>query len=857
MLSAEQKRAVDAFDKNVLLLAPAGTGKTFTLAHKVAEAIKRGIKPEEILLLTFTVKARDEIKEDVFAYAGERAVNAYTVHGFCFEIIKEYFYKKRMGGGLTVIDETDAGELIKSLSDAMIAEKTDSAEKLTILPEKQLARIVSLIKYERDKLGFAFSSENGYGAAVASLLANDEAVDEFSFRKSGAQITDYNFYNLLKTRGNEFCLRYADLLSSSSLVDFDDILLCAKEVVGSGDYPTNGYKLVVLDEVQDTSLLEYSIVERFFSGATVMLCGDENQTIYGWRGSDPTKIISAYKEKYSPEEIRLTVNRRATETLKRAAEGYLANVNGKALPEYSAEADGEKISVYACAGDTDEAKRIFSLIENFDGENTDVCVMTRSNRYLATLYKNLQRINAGLPKEKRIPFFTADADHRFDKRPIIKDFTAFMRLIVNPSDVSAMERIAKRRLKSVKTDLVAAIGSYAVAGVSISDFMREDSYAYGDGFYSLIKAYENGSLVVYDLETTGADPQNDDPVQISAIKFGKMGETREFNLFVIPEKEISAGALATHGYDLNYIKSHGGVSINEAIRRFADFSDGAVIVGHNSVAFDDIILNRLAAKNKIGLSVKAYYDTLVIAKTFFKNEKNYKLSTLCEKFGVTNERAHDAFADVSATKDCLKIMLDEYIIPTTSVRQNVIRSNLSDFENLYENLKRFRRELERGDAFALIKDISATYSLVTAETPKADREAANDLYAAIKDVGSAEYPVLALGEYLSDSALSGSKLDAVIEKLKKVPLITVHQSKGCEFSFVIFAGVGEDEIPSYPAKISGREDEEKRIFYVALTRAKKKLAITYKARKSYGLTEYPSAPSPYIGLIPHEYIIEE
>ena len=95
MLSAEQKRAVDIFDKNSLLLAPAGTGKTFTLAHKVAEAIKRGIKPEEILLLTFTVKARDEIKEDVFTYAGERAVNAYTVHGFCFDIIKNYNILKR------------------------------------------------------------------------------------------------------------------------------------------------------------------------------------------------------------------------------------------------------------------------------------------------------------------------------------------------------------------------------------------------------------------------------------------------------------------------------------------------------------------------------------------------------------------------------------------------------------------------------------------------------------------------------------------------------------------------------------------------------------------------------------------
>lgn len=122
-LSEEQKKAVETFDRNVLLLASAGTGKTFTLANKVAEGIKRGIKPEEILLLTFTVKARDEIKDDVLSYAGETAVNAFTVHGFCYELIKEYGYKTRAENLISVIDETDAGELQKRLADGMIAEK--------------------------------------------------------------------------------------------------------------------------------------------------------------------------------------------------------------------------------------------------------------------------------------------------------------------------------------------------------------------------------------------------------------------------------------------------------------------------------------------------------------------------------------------------------------------------------------------------------------------------------------------------------------------------------------------------------------------------------------------------------------
>lgn len=847
-LSEEQKKAAETFDRNVLLLASAGTGKTFTLANKVAEGIKRGIKPEEILLLTFTVKARDEIKDDVLSYAGETAVNAFTVHGFCYELIKEYGYKTRAENLISVIDETDAGELQKRLADGMIAEKTDDKEKLTVLPDKQFSRIVSAVKAEKDALGFSFSSDDGYAAAIASLAEKGDFAELFSFRKYGAQITDYNFYNLIQTRGREYFTRYADALSSSALADFDDLLYYAKELIARGEVATDRYKLVVLDEVQDVGTTEYSIVEKFFPSAVVMLCGDENQTIYGWRGSDPKKIIADFKAKYAPVEIRLTQNRRSTEVLRVAADGFLKNAFGGGVT-VTTEPDGEKIEVCGCSSQEDEAKKIFSIIGNYDGDRTDICVMTRSNRYAANLYKSLTRLNSSLPKAERIPFFTADADHRLYKRPIVKDFTAFMRLVVNPSDVGALDRICRRFIKSVKTDLVAAIESYGAAGVSLGDFMRDDTYLHDDGFYSLIDAYEHGRLIVYDLETTGADTAVDEPVQISAVKFGA-GREEQFNVFVLPEREISAGALATHGYDEKYIETHGGIKLNEAIRRFADFSSGCVLVGHNSSAFDDVIIKRLAERENIPLSVVGCYDTLVIAKTFFRHEKNYKLSTLCEKFGVVNDRAHDAFSDVTATKACLISVLQGYIIPATSVRKTVLASNASAFAGLHENLKRFSVETESGDAFALIKDISATYSIIDSSTPQADREAANDLYAAIKDIGEAPSPINALGEILSDAALSGSKLDSMIKKSKKTPIITIHQSKGCEFSTVILAGAGEDEIPSFPSKLSGNEEEEKRVFYVALTRAKKKLVITYKDKKAFGSSEYPSAPSPYIGLIP-------
>ena len=855
-LSDEQKKAVGTFDKNVLLLAPAGTGKTFTVANKVAEGLRRGISPEEILCLTFTVKAQEEIKADVITYSGEQNVNVFTLHGFCYRIIKDYYSKEGVKTPFSVADEVDVGETAKRLADGLLREKSDDADEKTVLPEKQFSRIISEIKREKDELGFSSDSEDGATAALQSLFNKSDFLDLFTTRKYGAKITDYKFFNLLKNRGKEYLSRLADAFRSSNLLDFDDLIYKAKEIVSQGETDLTAYKLIILDEVQDTGKTEYEIVRKFFPYACVMLCGDENQTIYGWRGSVPEEIIKDFKLNFHAEEIRLSLNRRSSRTLCRAARGYLANAFSNGFKEPYEDLSGEeKIIVLKCGDEADEARRIYDIVDNYPGDRTDICIMARSNRYLAQVYKHLTAINRRKPIEERIPFFTANADYQFYKKPIVKDFLAFLRLTVNPSDVASLERVCKRCLKTAKRSLITAIDDYGSAGISIADFLNPDAYTYGDPFFKLIKAYNENRLVCYDLETTGTDPFSDEPIQISAIKFGKDGENVcEFNQFVLPVREISSGALATHGYDEEYIKSHGGIPIKQAIERFSDFSNGCVLVGHNSSNFDDIMLLKQAKEKNVSLYQDGYFDTLQIAKTFFKAEKNYKLSTLCEKFGIKNERAHDAFADVSATAKCLKVMLDDYIIPSTQIRQSLIIANRSAFETLMKDVSRFKDEISAGEIRKVITDISASYSLIKPSSPQEDRESANDLYVALKSVETAANPSEALRDLLANVALSGSQMDVVIKKLKKVPLITVHQSKGCEFDEVIFAGASETEIPSYPARTSGNEEEEKRVFYVALTRAKRKLILTYPSKKVFGENEYPRLPSPYLDYLPADCV---
>ena len=162
--------------------------------------------------------------------------------------------------------------------------------------------------------------------------------------------------------------------------------------------------------------------------------------------------------------------------------------------------------------------------------------------------------------------------------------------------------------------------------------------------------------------------------------------------------------------------------------------------------------------------------------------------------------------------------------------------------------------LARGEIMPLIKLIDANYGLLKRNSRTADRESANDLYRALKYIEDGIDREIMLRAFLSDTALSGSQLDVIIKKHGKIPLITVHQSKGCEFDLVILAGAGENELPSYGAKQSGSEEEEKRIFYVALSRARRKFVITYPSKSVSGQNVYERLPSPYIKRLPQSAV---
>ncbi len=849
MFTEEQRQAVENFDDNILLLARAGTGKTFTVANKIAKASEHNIKPQEILCVTFTVKAAEEIKADVYKYSGEDDVNVFTIHGFCYSLIKEYAKKTREIREPEIADEIDAGEIIAGLLlDAGERGEYKLYNGKPMLSNGDLVKIISAIKHRKESLGYDWFTISGYSEAVKSLLKERSFEDMFYTRIHNVKLKDDSFLKILTENADYFVGEYDRLLRLSDLMDFDDLIFSAKAILDKGYLPKNRYKLVIVDEMQDTSEIEYSVVRKFFPYARVMMCGDEFQTIYSWRGSAPQKIIKDFTENFNAVKIVLSGNRRSSESLARLSERYLSNTFGykpdnRHIGGLIAE---NELEILPLADKDAEAEEIFKRLKEFKGDRSRICVFARSNRYISELYKRLCKLNALLPADERLEFFTAEGDYRFYKRPVIKDFTAILRLLLNPWDFPSFERIATKYVNGVKRGFLSALKDSGKEGLGIGTFLCGDTYNYGDGFYSLIKAYDTNSIVVYDLETTGLDLEKDDFIQISAVKFGKEGISDEMNVFVYPEAEMNIEAEKTHGYGLEDLKRLNAVKADEALDKFAEFSENCVLVGHNSSSFDDVILERTLKRCGKSINVKAFYDTLIIAKLYFGELNNYKLQTLCEKFGVTNERAHDAFSDVTATKEVLEKMLETYILPSTDARRAFIAKNADKFKDFYEKYSYLSDRLKAGDYFSLVQFIGNDIGVLRHYSGDDDKNYANELYRTLKGMDKGKGGTFTIRDLLSVAALSGSRIDVLIKKYDKIPLITVHQAKGAEFDTVILAGADENEFPSYAARAMGEEDEEKRVFYVAITRAKRKLLITYAKSVNYGANTYERRPSPYL-----------
>ncbi len=839
-LNQEQRQVVETLRSNILLLASAGTGKTGTLAARVAAILTQQLAtPEEILCLTFTNKASREMKQAITKRIGTdgQRVKATTFHQFCLSILQEeakhssHFYHE-----MVVFDEEECALLLQEVT----------PELSKWLKPQDLASLVTLMKEEMALLG-----ERDYVQLHHWLQlpkAQSLIQQKLTFVKNIEEVLTY-----VKERGAKVLERYDALLQDQHAVDFTDlityvyVLFKNKEILVRW---ASRYRYVMVDEVQDTSVLEYQVLKPLLPTAGTLFCGDFFQTIYSWRGSRPELVLGDYRKNFQPVEIAFYDNYRSTKELFNISLATLQKMFPKEMagfyetaPRAASKEEGQIPSIWEASTVQEEGEAIFTgLFNRWQQGERSLCVLVRNNQYAQELSTVFAKQNGKLAENLRLPFLLVD-QFKFYRREEIKDALAFFKVLVNPYDLQSTKRILKRFVTSVGEATIRTLDSAETrkTGLRLTDFLDFRIFQ-GDLYEPLWEGLAAGDVVVFDVESTGTDTSRDEIIQIAAIKLGPTGEVVDtFERFIRPNRSVGTSELV-HGFSDAWLAENGeeaGVVFDD----FRKFFTGSVVVGHN-VSYDmSILKSHLARTGRDMIRVKGVFDTLNLYRRFYPNEKKHTLEYLSERFHTKHRPSHNAMDDITATAELLVRSINEDLKPNLDARRALTLRYKDAFGEMASRMATLRRkaesELPSGLLVYIMNEMGLKQKFVN-DPPRLNR--IRELYRILQEQEK-EGPYLsvqdALHRALEVATLSAGEGMARMGN-EAIPIITVHQAKGSEFDHVFLAGMMDGVFPSFLSMKEGNEEEEKRLFYVAITRPKKSLVISY-ARERFGRKASPSS----------------
>lgn len=410
ILNDAQREAVCAGDNNLLVIAGAGSGKTRTIIYRLAELAERGVAPHSMLLLTFTKKAAQEMLHRASTLFGFElaGIQGGTFHAFAYGLLRQYppAWAKN---SINILDSSDSASIISQMRDTHKIAKGDRS-----FPKNQ--KIMSMISQARNKeleLGEVVRRENHH------LMAYIDDLQELS----------EHYYHYKREH---------------SLVDYDDLLFELEDALrtneGLRDYVQSRYKHIMVDEYQDTNKVQARLV-RLFAGDTghVMAVGDDAQSIYAFRGADVQNILDFPKIFPKTQIVRLEENYRsvqpildiANEILASAPSGFQKNL----FSERPFDTFNCSVKMYRPLNDFSQArlvaKKVAELLEKT--RPSEIAVLFRAGYQSYHLEVELNKIGISFRKYGAGRF--TDAAH-------IKDILAYARLLVNPMDLPAFERVA-------------------------------------------------------------------------------------------------------------------------------------------------------------------------------------------------------------------------------------------------------------------------------------------------------------------------------------------------------------------------------------------------------------------------------
>ena len=436
-LNPAQRAAVEAYDSASLIIAGAGSGKTRVLTSRIAYMIEQKVDPKNILALTFTNKAAEQMRERIRQMVpGRKSRELFmgTFHSIFARILRTDAERIGFPTNFTIYDASDARNLIK-----------------TIVKELNLADD----KYKPNVIASRISQAKNALVTPGAYLANSAHATE----DRRAQIPEFgNIYNL-----------YCQRCKHNGAMDFDDLLLqtniLLRDCPDVLEYYQKQFKYILVDEYQDTNYAQYIIVRRLSQHhGKVCVVGDDAQSIYSFRGAKIENILSFQRDYPEAKVFKLEQNYRSTRTIVEAANSVIVHNSRRMEKRCFSEGDeGEKIRVLKAYTDREEAELVVQDLRDKVRATGDAwneaAILYRTNNQSQALEESLRR--------RGIPYRIYKGASFYDRKEI-KDMLAYIRLVVNPRDDEAFRRIVNYPVRGIGDTTVLRIAQLAAErGVSM------------------------------------------------------------------------------------------------------------------------------------------------------------------------------------------------------------------------------------------------------------------------------------------------------------------------------------------------------------------------------------------------------
>lgn len=741
-LNSAQREAVLTTEGPLLVLAGAGSGKTRVLTFRIAHMLgDLGVKPWQVLAITFTNKAAAEMRERlaVLIPSGTRGMWVCTFHAMCVRMLREDADLLGYTGQFTIYDDDDSKRMVRDIMQALGIE------------QKQFP-----INMIRSKIS---SAKNAMIGPEDMLKSADSPND-----KKAAQV-----YLELERR-----------LRAANAMDFDDLLVRTLELLRTRPEVLEKYqerfRYISVDEYQDTNHVQYEIANLLAAKyQNLMVVGDDDQSIYSWRGADITNILDFEKDFKNCKTVKLEQNYRSTGHILSAANAVVRhNSQRKDKRLFTAEGDGEKIQAFQASDERDEGRWIAGEIEKLHAKGTsydDIAVFYRTNAQSRILEDMFLR--AGVP-------YKIVGGTRFFDRAEIRDVMAYLKMIVNPADEMSVKRIINTPRRGIGSTSIQKIEQLARDN-RCSFFQACEIACAETGMFSAKVRNGLSSFVSLVREGRRMDGELKDVVEMIVDKTGLLQAFR------------AEGTMESESRAEN---------IQEFLGVAAEFEET-----HEDIEGTLESLEELRAAGVADVPAGAEPEPVVVSAPAPKPGPSAPASSFEALVGARDAAGSNP--------------LDSLAAPALSP-QDALAAAIAG------NAYAAPTEMPAGVVHA--DEIERTYGPLTCKA------------------------LPALMEWLA----LRSDLDSLAGETHAITMMTIHSAKGLEFPAVFVAGMEEGIFPHVHdfggSDDPGKLEEERRLAYVAITRARKRLFLTYAAtRRTYGSTS-ANPRSRFLNEIPFEDI---